>query len=189
MHNAWYRAGAKQTFTQVSDSEGRWAGDSFHFCVSVSVYSFSWESQWKIMISAIWFFVLSAPFSLSLLSLVSHMLTPGGWDRSQMHKRKEEEKSKNSITVSLTICLRGAKSFSPTTMLTSKRGSSLALKKTRLKQWGQLTRGGGNIFRVISRGNGKKIGPWKCLFLEGPLSYSPTMLSVTGLDCGSPCWI
>ena len=42
---------------------------------------------------------------------------------------------------------------------------------------------------MISKGNGKKIGPRKCLFLKGTLPYSPTMLSVTGPDCGSLCWI
>lgn len=42
---------------------------------------------------------------------------------------------------------------------------------------------------MISKGNGKKIRPHEYLFLKGTVSYSPTMLTVMGLDCGSPCWI
>lgn len=118
------------------------------------------------------------------------MLTAEGWDKSKMHGRKE---NKNTVIVFLTIWPREwlgeHKCFSSTAMLTSKsRSTAIALKTAKLTQWGHLAWGIGNIFRVVSKGNGSKIGPCKRISIKGDLFCSLTMLSVGGLDHGRPHW-
>lgn len=108
-----------------------------------------------------------------------------------MHGRKE---NKNTVIVFLTVWPREwlgeHKCFSSTAMLTSKsRSSAIALKTATLTQRGRLAWGSGNLFRVVSKGDGSKIGPCKRLFIKGDLFCSLTMLSVGGFDHGRPHWI
>lgn len=138
-------------------------------------------------------FVFSFLFFLLLFFLRydMYMLTAEGSDKSKMHGRKE---NKNTVIVFLTIWPREwlgeQKCFSSTAMLTSKsRSSAIALKTAKLTQWGSLAWGRGNIFRVVSKGNGVKLGHARGFLLKGYLFCSLTMLSVGGLDRGRPHWI
>lgn len=48
------------------------------------------------------FFLVIFCFFLSFHSLMKYMLTPGGWGKSKMHRRKGEKRTR---TMSLNVCL------------------------------------------------------------------------------------
>ena len=135
---------------------------------------------------------LSAPFFLSSPGYFICQSQEVGVNVRCMEGRRKE-KNKNLALISLPICAREwlgeHKCFSSAARPTSKKSSAVDLKKTSLNQGHHLAWGGDNIFRMMSKVNGNKFGPWKRIFLNGALFGSPTMLPVSGLDHEKSCWI